>query len=157
MSKFAVSFMLLFLGWLALTFTVNVQEVILGLFISLVIAHISNEFFFHKKPLKPLNPVRWIHAVAYIFVFIWMEIISHLELAYRIITGKISPGIIKLETGHATDVGKVLLANSITLTPGTLTIKAGKNLYVHWIGFEEKKERSFAKHFESFGRRLAND
>jgi len=48
----------------------------------------------------------------------------------------IKPGIVKIKTKLKNDSALTLLANSITLTPGTLTIDVNKNkgdLYIHWI------------------------
>ena len=45
-----------------------------------------------------------------------------------------NPGIVVIKTELSQDVAKVLLANSITLTPGTFTLDIiGDTLLVHWI------------------------
>ena len=66
---------------------------------------------------------------------------ANLDVAYRVITGRIKPGIVRISPGLKTDFGIAMLANSITLTPGTLTVDAdGKNnLYVHWINVRDKE------------------
>ncbi len=53
----------------------------------------------------------------------------------------INPGIVKIKTDLHSDTGITILANSITLTPGTLTLDVNKKLgetylYVHWIDVE---------------------
>ncbi len=46
----------------------------------------------------------------------------------------IRPGIVKVRTTLKSDLGKMLLANSITMTPGTITVDIiGEYLYIHWI------------------------
>jgi multicomponent Na+:H+ antiporter subunit E len=46
----------------------------------------------------------------------------------------IRPGIVKVRTKLKTDMARTFLANSITLTPGTLTVDCvGDHLYIHWI------------------------
>ena len=48
----------------------------------------------------------------------------------------IIPGIVRLKTELKSDTGLTFLANSITLTPGTLTVDINKDdgiLYIHWI------------------------
>ena len=66
---------------------------------------------------------------------------ANIDVAYRVITGKINPGIVKIAPGLKSDLAVTLLANSITLTPGTLSvdIDQDKNLYVHWINVDEQK------------------
>jgi multicomponent Na+:H+ antiporter subunit E len=46
----------------------------------------------------------------------------------------IRPGIVKVRTTLKSDFAKTLLANSITMTPGTISVDIiGEYLYIHWI------------------------
>jgi len=61
---------------------------------------------------------------------------ANLDVAVRVIHPDvpIRPGIVKVRTTLKSDMAKTFLANSITLTPGTLTIDIdGDDFYVHWI------------------------
>jgi multicomponent Na+:H+ antiporter subunit E len=71
---------------------------------------------------------------------------ANLDVAYRVITLNIRPGIIRVHSGMKTDLGIFMLANSITLTPGTLTVgidEKTNDLFIHNInvavGDEKKK------------------
>ncbi|GAH99268.1 unnamed protein product, partial [marine sediment metagenome] len=59
------------------------------------------------------------------------------DVAYRVLHPRlpIKPGIVKVKTSLKTPTGRVALANSITLTPGTLSVEITEEgyLYVHWI------------------------
>ena len=57
--------------------------------------------------------------------------------------------MVSVPTKFRTDIGKTLIGNSITLTPGTLTVKAGKTMLIHWIAYNKKKQ--VGKIFERFG------
>ena len=64
-------------------------------------------------------------------------------MAYRVIHPKlpINPGIVKVKTTLKTDTALTFLANSITLTPGTLSVDIDKDngiLYIHWIDVKAK-------------------
>ncbi len=64
---------------------------------------------------------------------------SNFKLAYIVLTPglPINPGIVKVRTKLKSPMARLLLANSITLTPGTLTIELeGEWLYVHWVTVE---------------------
>lgn len=64
---------------------------------------------------------------------------SNIDVALRVIQPSlpINPGIIKVKTHLKTPIGKMLLANSITLTPGTITVDIQEDtLYIHWIDVE---------------------
>ena len=46
----------------------------------------------------------------------------------------IKPGIVEIKTGLTSPIGRLALANSITLTPGTLVVDIkGDSLFIHWI------------------------
>ncbi|MDK2789719.1 MAG: energy-converting hydrogenase subunit [Methanothermococcus sp.] len=61
-------------------------------------------------------------VVGYIFVLLKALGEAWLDVVKRSITGEIDPKIVEIETNIENLVGQVLLACSITLTPGTLTI-----------------------------------
>ncbi len=66
---------------------------------------------------------------------------ANIDVAYRVITGRINPGIVKISPNLKTDLSLTLLANSITLTPGTLSVEVDEetnDLYVHWINVNRK-------------------
>lgn len=88
------------------------------------------------------NPVRWFYFIIYLIgpFFIHMAK-ANLDVAYRVITGKINPGIVKVKTGLKKEAAITLLANSITLTPGTLTVdidEKNNDLYIHCINLKQK-------------------
>ena len=115
------------------------DEIILGIVLSIISGLIILKIFSWLKinlSLKFLNPIRWLLFLTYIIFPLFFNIIkANLEVAYRIITNKIKPGIVKISPNLKTDFGITLLANSITLTPGTLSVDIDKenNIYVHWL------------------------
>ena len=54
---------------------------------------------------------------------------SNIGTAKAIITGNINPEIFIVKSSQNTDVAKVTYANSITLTPGTVTIQINKDKF----------------------------
>ncbi len=65
--------------------------------------------------------VRAIRYIPWIFYQVFM---SNIDVARRVLLprGEISPLLFEVKTSQKTDLGKVLYANSITLTPGTVSI-----------------------------------
>lgn len=121
--------------WLLLTAPWSTQEAVAG---ALVAAMISLLPFSASSPLGDLklNPKALAWLVAYVFVFIKALIQSNLDVAFRVLHPQlpIDPGIVKVQTRLKTPLGRLLLANSITLTPGTITVEMhGDDLYIHWI------------------------
>ena len=155
MIAFVVTFVLCFLTYLVLTtgsgteivilnnefLSWSYAEIIIGIILSAIVGVIARMIFV-KKSYRMANPVRWFTFLAYIIgpFFVGMAK-ANVDVAYRVITGKINPGIVKISPNLKTDLGITLLANSITLTPGTLSVDIDEDkndLYIHWINVKEE-------------------
>lgn len=116
---------------------------IAGVVVSFLVALFAARFFIHEKAFYLFNPVRLLIMIFYcIIIFVWELIKANWDVAKRALKpGKlnINPGIVKIPTELKSDYGLSMLANSITLTPGTITLdvaedESGKNwMYIHWI------------------------
>lgn len=114
-------------------------ELIIGAVFALVIAALVNRWFL--KDTRMLNPARWLLFIVYLFPFFWAMTRANIDVAYRVITGRINPGIVRISPRLKTDTAAAVLATSITLTPGTLSVdidEKNNDLYVHWINVDEK-------------------
>jgi len=65
---------------------------------------------------------RTFYAIAYFIVLIIEIIKATIDVAARTLNGKVEPVVVEIETELKRPVSQVILANSITLTPGTLSI-----------------------------------
>jgi len=79
------------------------------------------------------------------YVYIFREIVkSNIDVVKRVVGWRgasISPQLVEIPQSQKTDLGAVIYANSITLTPGTVTIKLSKdNLTVHALSKEAADE-----------------
>lgn len=84
-------------------------------------------------------------SMGYFFVFLQELIKANLEVVKIVLSRelKMTPGIIAYKLDVKTDAGITLLANSITLTPGTLSVDLSedrKTLYVHALHIEDADE-----------------
>lgn len=128
-------FIITFAVWLLLTWSLDVQNIAAGIIIVFLCTVFIGHLFFDNT-VKMLNPRRIIWFLYYIPVFFIHMVKANLDVAYRVIhmNVPIRPGIVKVKTVLKSDLGLTFLANSITLTPGTLTIDIiGNELYIHWI------------------------
>ncbi len=135
LSRFIFTSLVLFILWLFLTSTFRSQEVLIGLIFSLVIALFTYNSF-TEKGLRNLSPRKVFCAFLYLPYFFWQMIKANFDVAYRVLHPKmpIRPGIVHVKTKMKTDLGKLVVANSITLTPGTLTLDViDDNMLIHWI------------------------
>jgi multicomponent Na+:H+ antiporter subunit E len=146
MIAFIITTILCFITYLLLTTgsgTIglwSIEEILLGLILSLIAGFVTRNVLV-KKDLRMLNPIRWLIFVGYVVgPFFFGMAKANFDVAYRVITGKINPGIVKISPDLKTDLGVTLLANSITLTPGTLSVDIDEeknDLYIHWINVKE--------------------
>lgn len=130
--------LLLLVVWFALAYPLNLQELgaagivtLLVLLLPLGAAEVLGEFRMAPKPV--------LYAIAYTFVFFGELIRANLDVAFRVLSPQlpIRPGIVRVRTSLKSRLGRLILANSITLTPGTITVETrGEILYVHWINVE---------------------
>jgi multicomponent Na+:H+ antiporter subunit E len=103
--------------------------------------------------------IKWANIVYYIFgPFAVALYKSNVDVAKRIIFKNLNPGIIKFHPKLRTEEGKTFLADSITLTPGTLTVDIDEEgyFYIHWINVESKAptEEQICGSFAKWARRL---
>jgi len=83
--------------------------------------------------------MRWVYLLIYLPYFLYYCIKANIDVMLRVINPNmpIRPGIVKVRTTLKSEMAKTFLANSITLTPGTLTIDIdGQDFYVHWINID---------------------
>ncbi len=155
-SRYLYTVIVLFIIWLFLTSSLDVQELEVGFVMSLIVAAFSYELF-TTNGLGNLHPKRIAYATAYIPYFLWAMIMANLDVAYRVLHPKrpINPGIVECKTVLKSDVGKLSLANSITLTPGTITLDVmGDRYFIHWIDVKdstvEGASENITRPFEKF-------
>jgi multicomponent Na+:H+ antiporter subunit E len=138
-----------------------VQVVIAGVIASALIAVLFHEIL-PKEHRVFISPVRLFWFLVYVPVFFYYMIKANFDVVYRALHPKmpINPGIVKIETSLKTDSGITALANSITLTPGTLTVDLTDDgfLYIHWINVKatdtEQATELIARKFEWFLKRI---
>ncbi len=132
------------------------QELAIGGIVAVVVSFAARKFFCTDCQRSVLNPLRWLQAVAYVVGPFFLEMAkANWDVACRVITGRIRPGIMRVKSGMKTDMGTLMLANSITLTPGTLTVDIDEetnDLFVHMINMsEETQARESVEASEVFG------
>ncbi len=141
MSVRFIIFVVGLLTWLGLTWSLNIFSVAAGAALALFVAFMISDMFVRKIRVKG-RAVLWL--LYYIPVFIWACIKANFDVAYRVIHPGLllNPGIVKVKTNLKSELGLTFLANSITLTPGTLSVDVDREagfLYVHWIDVRDRE------------------
>ena len=153
-SRWLYTAIIMFILWVIFTGKLDSEELIAGVVISLVLALFTYRYF-TEKGLLNLTPKKIFCGIIYFPYLFWEMIKANLDVAYRVIHPKlpIKPGIVKIKTNMKSDLGKLLVANSITLTPGTFTLDIKDDtLYIHWINVQttdtEEASKAISGRFE---------
>jgi len=137
--KYVATFLVLFASYVLLA-GFNAYELMLGAVVSLVLTMILTSYTSYTIDYR--FPVRLLVFIfAYVPLFIWQLLLANLDVARRVLSPKIplNPGFVKIKTNLEGDFAKLTLANSITLTPGTLSVDVnGDDIYVHTVDVKGK-------------------
>jgi len=142
-TKRTAVFIVGFATWCALNWVPDREHLVIGFFVSLFVAFMVGDLFVDTVEVLK-HPKRYGYFIfQYIPVLIWEVIKTNIDVAYRILHPQllINPGIVKVKTSLKSDLGLAFLANSITLTPGTMVVDVDKQngvLYVHWIDVKSR-------------------
>ncbi|MBN2366753.1 MAG: Na+/H+ antiporter subunit E [Calditrichaeota bacterium] len=160
MTKRFFEFIMLLIIWLIFVWSVQIPDIIAGVIVAFIIVLLFSDIF-PAEITRLLHPVRIFWGLVYIPVFFWYVLKSNLDVAYRVFHPEIPirPGIVKVKTTLKSEVARTFLANSITLTPGTLTVDCIEdNLYVHWINIvsedPEVETRLIVDKFEKYLKKI---
>ena len=125
----------LFIIWVIANGTLAYDTLIAGAVISAVIALAFASFS------RVYSVIRWspkvvFYYLMYLSVFIIELVKANLNVMRLVFSPRIDikPGIVEIKTELKSPIGRLALANSITLTPGTLVVDIKENsLFIHWI------------------------
>jgi multicomponent Na+:H+ antiporter subunit E len=126
----------LFTTWVLFSARLDIYSLIIGFVGSIGIALATYKTFITERGIRKQRHI--IPRLFQLFLASVVLVITLYSSSWRvmkaIITGKISPAILQIQTKLHTNAGRVFLANAITFTPGTATISLEDDvLTVHWL------------------------
>jgi multicomponent Na+:H+ antiporter subunit E len=163
-----VLFVFAFVFWLALAWPVSpvdgrllTGDILVGLVVAAFTALVMRDMI-RRNFFRLLNPVSYFWTFVYLFVFSYYTLKGGIDVAYRVLHPRmpINPGIVRVKSILKTETGQAVLANSITLTPGTLTMEVTEDgvFYIHWLNVlsldEEEAAEQVLRRFEWFIKRI---
>ena len=152
MKKFISGFLVAYAFWIFFTWSFAVDELLVGAIVAFIAAIVS--YHYYDFDLLTIDlPIRIIKFIfLYLPILIWEMLKANLTLAMIVLNPKlpIDADVVVGSTDLQGDMSRLVLANSITLTPGTLTldVEDGK-YYIHAVEVSKvKDERSITGVFE---------
>lgn len=115
---------ILLVFWIVIAGTLDWQVAVTGLVISLGVTYFNRDILVYPEERPLLNFHNLIWLLMYIKDFFIAVFKANIQVAVLVLSPKlpIYPGVIHFNPNIARPISRVVLANSITLTPGTLTV-----------------------------------
>lgn len=154
---FLYTFLIMFAFWIMLSGRFDIFHLVLGVISSLMVAALSRDILFTDRTKKGRFPEA-MRFLLYIPWLIYQIIVANIYVAYLALHPNmkelIDPKIVWFKSSLKDDVALVTLGNSITLTPGTITVRiVDGEFYVHALapkfaeGIEETMGKRIARLF----------
>lgn len=146
--------LLLAIAWVALTGDASAANALAGLLIGLAL-----QWLLDLGGGRSGYPVRVVRAVRFALFFAWELLLANLRVAWLVIRpqGHLRPAIVAVPLDVVSDAAIQLLATTITLTPGTLSLDVSsdrRTLYVHVVDVGDDVDACVRDLKASFERRI---
>lgn len=129
-------YILLYVFWLLLCGKLTLEILLTGIVVVAAMAVFENRLFGYTPRTEARVIKKAPVFIAYIAVLAWEVLKAGLTVSRDILFKRyrVTPTLVTFKTDLKTEFGRFLLANSITLTPGTITIRVEENeLTVHCL------------------------
>ncbi|MCQ2491910.1 MAG: Na+/H+ antiporter subunit E [Lachnospiraceae bacterium] len=151
--------LLFFICWIIFAGDLTVEIALFGVAIALVVFAFQCKFLDHsvEKELRLYGNFFWM--AKYVVILVLEILKANIGVMTLILTPKYEaePAIVHFKTDLKSQFAKVLLANSITLTPGTISVSLEDNVYtVHCLDktmAEGMTDSIFVKQLEQLEKR----
>ena len=177
--KSVIQFGLLLGLWLLLSGHYDVFHISMGVFSALIVVLLNirlRKYYFFEEELAEVKArmkdvftvkVRYGRVLFYIPWLIWQIVVASLQVAAVVLNPKmpIDPALLRFKTKLPNTSAKVILGNSITLTPGTITVQIkGDEFLVHALMYksytgitEDALPKEVAKLYEKKPEQVVHD
>ncbi|HPE35828.1 MAG TPA: Na+/H+ antiporter subunit E [Spirochaetales bacterium] len=133
--RMSITALVLYSLWLVFTASADLFSLLTGAVGSLAVAALTHGQFIagHEASLRSFAP-RPLALAGFLAFLIYSMYASSFAVLAAVITGRISPRVVHFRTRLNSDLARMVIANAITLTPGTITLDLNDDhLTVHWL------------------------
>lgn len=130
--KFFAPYFFLLIFWLILAPSASKESLLAGGLISGLVVWFSRDLLFEGEEMFLLQPSKLFHFVSFACVLLVEIFKANLEVARIVLSPglPIQPQWVKVPLALKQDLSKLIYANGVTLTPGTLTVEVGKDYFL---------------------------
>ena len=131
----ATVFILLLITWIVLSGLIDPFHIGLGVISSALVTWLSSDLLFEDRSKSILTRCKQaLRLPSYLLWLLWQIVLANihvLKISFSPnLNDKIQPQLVKFRTGLKTDFQKYVLAQSITLTPGTVTLDIKDDVFI---------------------------
>ena len=123
--SFALTFLICFATWIVLSGRFDLFHISLGVVACTIVAFLSDSILISRRTIEHL-PRQWLGFIAYIPWLLYQVFLANLHVMYLVFHPRmielIDPRIILFKSRLKKPMSLFIFANSITLTPGTITV-----------------------------------
>ena len=134
-----LQFVILFVFWLILSGRYNFEYITVGVAVAAFITYLNSGLIhsvFRQGKREPIKirhffESAW-HFLAYLPWLFFRIVMANIQVAYLVLHPRmpIKPALLQFRTQLKSNLAQVIVANSITLTPGTVTVRLEDGGYV---------------------------
>lgn len=134
--RYIVTFIILFANWVIWSGMFDAFHLALGVISCMIVTYTTHNLLFTRESFSYKQIIEVWRFIKYIPWLLWQIILSNIHVAGLVLSPKmrIEPHMVRVKTRLKKDISLVTYANSITLTPGTITADiADGEFYIHCI------------------------
>jgi len=130
---------LLLLVWLLLN-DFSAGHIVLGTILAVFIPLLTHPFAEHQNQIQ-----RPLLVIPYVLHLLWDIFVSNLDVARKVLTSnrRLNPGFVAYPLELSDDFPMTILASTISLTPGTVSVDFSEDkkwLYIHALHIDSEQE-----------------
>lgn len=125
----------LFAGWLLFTGSTATRSLLMGAGFSFLIALTTFKLFIDDDEAARRTLLPRVHWLLFYGILVFYKLyVASFQTAFAVLRGKYYPRVVHFRTRLNSDIARSVIAGSITLTPGTITLELSEDhLVVHWL------------------------
>ena len=142
-TRVAVTSVYLMGGWLLFSGTLEPRSLIIGRTFSLLVALLTYDAFIDVTEASRRTLIPRLHwALVYLVLIVFKIYVASFRVLLLVVRRRINPRVVHFRTRLRSDISRVVLANSLTLTPGTIALDLDDDhMIVHWLDAETTHSR----------------
>ncbi|OPL19595.1 MAG: cation:proton antiporter [Candidatus Aegiribacteria sp. MLS_C] len=145
--RFFITFISLFSGWLLFTWSLDTGSLVAGVVSCIAVSLVTWSIFVDETEAgRRAHLPRPHYFLLFLGVLVFNMYVASFKVLWQIVRGNINPSMVHFRTHLRTDIARVVLTSSITLTPGTITVDLNEDhLVVHWLDAQTTHSRYAGK------------